>query len=184
MFLFIDRQQKTLGTCIHMHQNLFSIYFMVEGGHRILCIQYSYSAKFLRMNIFDICIRSGTLKQMYSIFIFGQVARHKYIRYSYWVSCLDMNIFDNVFGYNFFYEYIRIGSRILYSFIGIGSIGNCIGISISIGIGISISIGLDIGSIGIGIRIGISIFGSVCGSIWGSRSSSTKGRLPMKVFFQ
>ena len=34
MFLIIDRQQKTLGACINMHQNLFKIYFMVEGGHQ------------------------------------------------------------------------------------------------------------------------------------------------------
>ena len=44
--------------------------------------------------IFNIRIWSGTYEQIYSIFVFGQVLRNKYIRYSYSVSCLDMNIFD------------------------------------------------------------------------------------------
>ena len=34
MFLFIDRQQKSLGTCINMHQHLLKIYFLVEGGNQ------------------------------------------------------------------------------------------------------------------------------------------------------
>ena len=41
MFLFIARQQKSLGTCINMHQKLFKIYFI----------------KKLVFYIFNICIR-------------------------------------------------------------------------------------------------------------------------------
>ena len=51
--------KKSLGTCIIMHQNLFKIYFLMSSKVCILYIQYSYSAKFLRLNIFDIRIRSG-----------------------------------------------------------------------------------------------------------------------------
>ena len=34
MFVFKDRQEKSLGTCINMHQNIFKIYFLVEGVHQ------------------------------------------------------------------------------------------------------------------------------------------------------
>ena len=55
------------------------------GGRRlskvfIVNIWYSYSFTWLRTNI--------------SIFVFGPVVKNDYIRYSYLVSCLDMNIFD------------------------------------------------------------------------------------------
>ena len=72
----------------------------------IVYIRYSYLGWFLRTNIFDIHIRSGTQEEIYLIFVFGQVVRNKYIRYSYSDSCLDMNIFD---------IRIFIRSRILYS---------------------------------------------------------------------
>ena len=62
MLLFIQSQHKSLGTFINMNQNLFEIYFMGEGVIKSLYLYflYSYSAEFLRMNIFEIRIRSGT----------------------------------------------------------------------------------------------------------------------------
>ena len=57
MFLFIGRQKKSLGTCINMHQNLFKIYFMVEGGHQMFAF-YIFDIH-IRMKLFDICIQSG-----------------------------------------------------------------------------------------------------------------------------
>ena len=68
---------------------------------------------------------------IYSVFVFGQVAKNEYIRYSYSVRLLETNIFDIrirlafwiwiysifVFGENIIYKYIRIRirSRIWYS---------------------------------------------------------------------
>ena len=42
-------------------------------------IRYLYSAKLLRMNIFNIPIGSGCDEQIYLIFEFGQVAKNEYI---------------------------------------------------------------------------------------------------------
>ena len=64
MFLFIDRQQKSFGTFINMHQN-----FMVEGAIK-------------------------SLHFIYLIFAFGQVSKNEYIQYSYSVRLPDTNIFD------------------------------------------------------------------------------------------
>ena len=64
MFLFIDRQQKSLGTCIDLHQTLLKIYF----------IQF--------------------LHFIYSIFAFSQVSKNEYIWYPYSVRCLKTNILD------------------------------------------------------------------------------------------
>ena len=87
MFLSIDRQQKSLGTCLNMQQNSFIIYFMAEGGLKSLhfiysilvfgqvskneYIRYSHLVRYLKTNIFDIRIRSGCQTEIYSIFIFG-----------------------------------------------------------------------------------------------------------------
>ena len=48
-------------------------------------IRYSYSVGFPRPNIFDIRIRSGCQKRIYSIFVFGKLSDYEYIRYSYLV---------------------------------------------------------------------------------------------------
>ena len=60
----------------------------------ILYIQYSYSANFLRMNIFDIRIRSFCEQEIYSIFVFGPQSEYEYIQYLYSVkSFINMFLF-------------------------------------------------------------------------------------------
>ena len=80
-----------------------------------------WSKSFWRSYIFDLRFWPDCYKQKYSIFVFGQVLRNKYnlyscsarllgtkyIRYSYSVRCLDMNIFYFHIRW-LFYEYIRI----------------------------------------------------------------------------
>ena len=69
---------------------------MMEGVTKSVHIIYSIYIYgwFLRTNIFNILIQSGTKEQIYLIFIFGQVTKNEDIQYSYLLSCLDMNIFD------------------------------------------------------------------------------------------
>ena len=72
-------------------------YYIFKYKYKFSCFEYiwySYSAKLLRTNIFNIRIRSSTEEQIYSVFVFGQVSKYEYIQYSYSVSLLVMNIFD------------------------------------------------------------------------------------------
>ena len=83
LYSLTTRQYKHLRSAYIWNKTCWKFVLWWEGGLQKLAFY-----------IFDIRIRPSCLEQIYSIFVFGQVPRNKYIQYSYLVKLVETNIFD------------------------------------------------------------------------------------------